>query len=259
MSPIRLNRQFFAWEEGELSDPDTILQIGRIADLLSWDAVLKRRRVIILAEAGSGKTVEMREQSRLRAATGQFAFYATVEDVGQDGLEKSLSAEDQVGFAAWREQFDESAWFFIDSVDEAKQSGIKFEKALRRIADGIAGGQRKAHIILSVRLTDWEFRRDLARLSEGLPLPGDPVVPPPPSSEQLLVSALRNERHGPAVIPKERPLVVVMVPLDPDRVRLFAAESGAPRLDAFLTQVEAANLWRFARRPLDLDWLIALV
>jgi hypothetical protein len=39
-------------------------------------------------------------------------------------------------------------------------------------------------------------------------------------------------------------------------VRLFAAAKGAPNLDAFLAHIEAANLWRFARRPLDLDWLV---
>jgi hypothetical protein len=47
-----------------------------------------------------------------------------------------------------------------------------------------------------------------------------------------------------------------MAPLDPDRVRLFAAAKGAPNLDAFLEQIEAANLWRFPLRPLDLDWLV---
>jgi hypothetical protein len=48
-----------------------------------------------------------------------------------------------------------------------------------------------------------------------------------------------------------------MVPLDPDRVRMFAAAKGSSDVDAFLAQIEVANLWRFARRPLDLDWLVA--
>jgi hypothetical protein len=49
---------------------------------------------------------------------------------------------------------------------------------------------------------------------------------------------------------------VLMSPLDPERVRIFAAAHGAADLDALLDQIERAHLWRFARRPLDLDWLV---
>jgi hypothetical protein len=47
-----------------------------------------------------------------------------------------------------------------------------------------------------------------------------------------------------------------MAAMDPERVRLFAVAKGAPNVEAFLAQIEAANLWRFARRPLDLGWLV---
>ena len=90
MPTIALNRQFFEWREGKFSDPDLILRLGGSADLLSWESISARRRVVILAEAGSGKTVEMREQARRRTEAGQFAFYATLEDVGHDGLDSAL-------------------------------------------------------------------------------------------------------------------------------------------------------------------------
>ena len=62
----------------------------------------------------------MREQARRRTEAGQFAFYATLEDVGQDGLESALRPGDRARLMSWRERSDESAWFFVDSVDEAK-------------------------------------------------------------------------------------------------------------------------------------------
>lgn len=40
-------------------------------------------------------------------------------------------------------------------------------------------------------------------------------------------------------------------------MRLFAVAKGIPDVDAFLGQINDANLWRFARRPLDLDWLVS--
>ena len=147
----------------------------------------------------------------------------------------------------------------MDSVDEAKLSGVRLERAIRRLGDGIAGAERRAHVILSGRLTDWEFRRDLKRLNQGLPVPKDPVLPPPPTADQLLISTLRHERRRGAdekTPETEQALVVLMETLDPSRVRLFASAKGAPNLDAFLAQIEAANLWPFAGRPLDLDWLV---
>jgi hypothetical protein len=119
LTTIALNRQFFEWREGKLSDPEMVLRFGRAADLLSWETVSARRRVVILAEAGSGKSTEMREQARIRTEAGQFAVYATVEDVGRDGLDGALWPADRARLPSWRES-NESGWFFVDSVDEAK-------------------------------------------------------------------------------------------------------------------------------------------
>lgn len=111
---------------------------------LGWEEFLTRRRVVILAEAGSGKSTETKERARLMAAAGRFAFYATVEDVGRDGLVRTLSSSsgDRSRLTAWRASRDE-AWFFIDSVDEAKAKGVRLEKVVRQLADGIEGAEAR--------------------------------------------------------------------------------------------------------------------
>jgi hypothetical protein len=58
---IALDRRFSEWRAGDISDPDLVLRFMRSADLLTWENLLARRRVVILAEVGSGKTEEMRE------------------------------------------------------------------------------------------------------------------------------------------------------------------------------------------------------
>ena len=140
---------------------------------------------------------------------------------------------------------------------------MKFERALRRIAKGITGAEGRAHVVLSCRLTDWEVGRDLTLLKEGLPIPvqADSERPPPPTPNELLISAVRQERRSKTTSnaespSEETPLVVLMVPLDHERIRMFAAGKVVPSLDEFLHQIDAANLWQFARRPLDLDWLV---
>jgi hypothetical protein len=56
------------------------------------------------------------------------------------------------------------------------------------------GAEGRAHIILSGRLTDWEFRRDLQRLQEELPIAIKPAAPPLLTPEDLVVRTIRRER-----------------------------------------------------------------
>jgi len=256
VTTIALNRRFASWREDDPSDPESRLYFGLSDGALGWDDLLAKRRVVVLAEAGSGKTEETAEQARLQTKAGRVAFHATVEDVGQDGLDGALRASDRERLAAWRAASSAEGWFFIDSVDEAKLNNVRLEKALRRVADGIVGVESKAHIVLSSRLTDWESKRDLKRMKEWLPIPDDPVQPLPPTPDEVLISTLRHEGRNDRALTVEEPLVVLMAPLDAQRVRLFAAAKGVLNVDAFMAQIDDATLWRFARRPLDLDWLV---
>src|SRR5713226_4293994 len=114
---VVLNRRF---NEGGQEPPDPELRraLGRGDGGLGWEEVLKKRRVVILAEAGGGKSTEMKERARILEADGRRAFHASLEDVGTDGLKGALSATDHKRLAEWRESPDE-AWLFFDSVDEA--------------------------------------------------------------------------------------------------------------------------------------------
>jgi hypothetical protein len=251
---VALNRRFIEWGDKDAPDPDFRYAMGLGDGALGWEKLLAKRRVVILAEAGSGKSTEMKERARLTAAAGRVAFYATVEDVGCDGLEGALSSGDRARLTAWRASLEE-AWFFIDSVDEGKALGVRLEKVVRRIADGIEGAEARAHIILSGRISDWEFRKDLESVRSKLPIPEkNPVHETTPGEELLRIV---RQLSRPKVPPNpEQSLVVIMTPLDRNRVRLFADAKGASNVAQFLAHVEAANLWHFARRPLDLDWLV---
>ena len=155
MSVVALDRRFAEWrEDQEPPDSEIYEALGLGETGVGWDELLLQRRVVILAEAGSGKSTEMAERARMTTASHRYAFHATVGDVGREGLEGALGGRDREGLAAWRASTDD-AWFFIDSVDEAKSSKVRLEKVLRRLADGIYGSEERAHIILSGRITDW--------------------------------------------------------------------------------------------------------
>ena len=98
---IELNRRFVQCRDDERSDPDLVAHFGRTGGTLGWEDLLKKRRVVLLAEAGSGKTTEMKARAVTLAAAGQTSFYATVEDVGRRGLEAALTPADRSRFAEW--------------------------------------------------------------------------------------------------------------------------------------------------------------
>ena len=252
---ISLDRRFFEWTEKEAPDPEMRRAFGLDGGDVDWDALLKKHRVVILAEAGSGKTTEIAERARIVRAENRYAFHASVEDVGKDGLEGSLSRADRKNFELWRDS-EEEAWFFVDSIDEAKASGVRLARVARELADGISGAEDRAHVILSGRMTDWEFRKDLDSLNRLLPVSPKSAQQAVTAEAELLSVLRRDERHEERQAPPESAFVALLSPLDRQRVRQFALGRSTPNLEGFLHAVEAENLWHFARRPLDLDWLV---
>ena len=219
-----------------------------------WSAVIDRPRVVILAEAGAGKSTEFKAQTVRLVADGRFAFCATVQDVGKLGLRASLSPSVARSYDAWRTANTTKAWFFIDSVDEARLDNVQLQTALRNLATAIDGAERRAHIVLSGRYTDWDVAVDGAIFDEWLPVQSSDL-PSAPTSEELLGHILRSQKL-PAPPAKVLADVFYMAPLDEARVRSFAAARGANDIDGFVTAIEAANVWRFAGRPLDLGWMV---
>jgi hypothetical protein len=252
---VDLNRRFHEWNDKEPPDPEMRRAWGLDDDGVGWEQLLTKRRGVILAEAGSGKSIEFVERARLTAQSHAYVFHASVEDVGGDGLDGALSVDAQRKLAGWRKSVDD-AWFFIDSVDEAKVAGIKFERVARKLAEGIHGAEERCHIFLSGRMTDWEPRRDVEALKKWLPV-SSVISKPESTPEEELLRIIRNERKPKEEAPpNEEPYVAIMAQLDRERVRLFADAAGVPQTEQFLKAIDDADLWHFARRPLDLDWLV---
>src|SRR5687768_13055030 len=112
---IPLRRLFLIWEEeAKTNDPDLLHFYQATGRALEWSALLEKHRVVVLAEAGSGKSAELEEQANLSRAVGRFTFGATVQSVGAKGLGAALGRASMSQLAAWRKS-DRPAWFFFDS------------------------------------------------------------------------------------------------------------------------------------------------
>ena len=251
---ISLNRRFRRATEND-ERPFHGLFGGDFNLYPTWANLLEMRRVVVLAEAGSGKSTEFETQCAALNAAGKFAFTASVRDVAQVGLESALVPAQRARLAAWKADATAECWLFIDSVDEARDQGVHFDTAVRTLADAIAGYEERTHIYISSRFTDWDATADRISMEKWLAMP-EPPPAPARDFEQEVRDTLHNKERPAPVDPKGPIAVLVLEPLERPQVRLFAEGSGITNVDAFLAAVDHGNLWSFAARPLDLGWMV---
>jgi hypothetical protein len=210
--------------------------------------------VVVLAEAGSGKSSEFERQCELLVAQGKFACGASVSLVARSGLEGALVPSDRKKLETWKAS-DALCWLFIDSVDEAKEQGHHFEDAARQLADAIAGREERVRLVISSRFTDWDATADRETMEKWLRMPSPPPEPAPALEEE--VKATLQNRSRPEKEPVADAIAVLrMAELDRPRVKLFAEASGIADVEQLLEAIDHGDLWRFAARPLDLTWMV---
>ena len=242
-SHVPLERQFSPVPKNhEESESDEILSVWGHVKPKTWDDMDGEFRCVILAEAGAGKTEELRQRARVLASQGKSAFFIRIEDIEVD-FYKAFEIGEGAQYQSWLQSTGE-AWFFLDSVDEARLENPRaFEKALRRFANDIKRGAHRAHIYLCSRPYSWRPREDRRLLDDIL----------------FLVAPQVGEggKEGQQAQPQSALMIYTLRPLDKDRVRRFCVAREAKDIERLLHEIERANLWSLAERPFDLEGILA--
>ena len=272
---IDLDRRFRPLTDSELEDAESLAAGSDYGSGIGWPKLLKYRRLILLAEAGAGKTAEMRQQAKRLVEEDRFAFFVELESLDREPVEDVLPAGDEERLEEWKTDGKAPAWFFLDAVDELKLTRGKLNRALRRLARPLHGSLDRARIVISCRPSDWRPHVDAATVNDRLPVPAQGVDVPSEPSEQVFLDALRRESGGAGSATHDRPdfddveepeldrpdvrvlQTFVMLPMSDSRIERFARQSGVRDTAAFLAEVRKRDAWIFARRPLDLTALIA--
>ena len=99
---IDLGRMFRDLTDQEREDPTILAQLHElgVSGDIGWDKLLESERVVILAEAGSGKTRELRERCCLINADGRAAFFIPIDVLHAETVEDYL-AMDGTHFEEW--------------------------------------------------------------------------------------------------------------------------------------------------------------
>lgn len=240
---IPLDRQFsiISEDQEDLENNELLFSLGHSA-LKTWVDLEGEYRCVILAEAGAGKTEELHNRAKALFKQGKPSFFIRIEDIEQDFHEAfEVGTEDE--FNSWLESTEE-AWFFLDSVDEARlETPRAFELALKRFAKGIKKGAHRAHLYVSSRPYSWRPEADRELLNRHLFLP-----------------AKKHEDDNTEdnfTQPQSALTVYGMRPLDEERIRGFCEKRSVNDIDELLREIDRANLWSLAERPLDLDSILS--
>ena len=240
---IQLDRKFIefderlqAWENTDfLFALDLSSQIGK-----SWSDILKNRCTVILAEAGSGKTTELRAQTERLRSEGQSAFFCRLEMLADESFEDTLEIGTSQDFQSWRDS-DAHGYFFLDSVDEARLSSPRaFEKAVIHFAKVVKPYMRRSTVVISTRPNAWQAQADPDMLKRRLDLPEE-------------VKTARDETTGGK---KKAFFIMQMSPLNKSQIQTFAEAKGITDITAFMEAINRADADVFATRPADLPGLI---
>jgi hypothetical protein len=239
---VDLKRSFKEWRpDPNPGDPAISDSAGPSGSpqVFAWDSLLARKRVIILAEMGSGKTRELQETASRLQQNGETAFFVRLDKLIASPLSNVLGPTNHRLFQQWIES-NATASFFLDSVDEAKLTRpLDFHTAIAGFsaALGVAGRER-AKIYVTSRFTGWNHSRDHPEIRAQL---CDSVLP-----KQKITT---DNQSIPVV--SDEVLIVKLEPFDRSQAQAFATAIGTSSADEFIGEVDRNFAWEFARRPLD--------
>lgn len=250
-----LERTFFDLPPDENTQIETAEFLADLAigHKMNWSTLLESERVLIVSEAGMGKTYECQRQQQNLWEKGRSAFFVELAGLATDPLERQFSTEEKQRFDNWKTAQTERAFFFLDSVDELKLTQRSFETTLKQFAAALGGDLSRACIVLTTRPT----ALDLNVVRNRLPIPPSPDVFVPEDYFANVAMSVNKEKSAERSIPEWR--FVALSALDEKLMRALAANQGVSDPDALLAAVNAHHAQDFAKRPLDFmelcgDW-----
>ncbi len=265
---IELNRTFYELSSNyaqfaDTDDLDLREAIGlRVGDTLGWDVLLKEYRVVLLAEAGSGKTEEIRETTLKIRAEGKPAFFIRLEHIS-NGLEDAFEEGSFEEFQSWLNSND-NGWLLLDSVDEARLRDPKdFERAIRTVAKHLQPALQRVHMVITGRVNAWRPKTDLDLCNKQFLFkpPNEKETSNAENEDELFPDEERSDSDNKKSEAKDENKnagfkVYSLTNLSSDQVKTFLDGKGVKDTSIFLDDIERHDAWSFTTRPQDLEEII---
>lgn len=240
--PVPLVRRFSpVFSSDDDSDEQEIQWLTGSPNSKTWEEIDTGYRTVILAEAGAGKTYEMLARARFVGQQGKPSFFIRIEEI-ESGFEHSFDFGSPESFEQWLDSQDE-AWFYLDSVDEARLiDPAFFRKAIKHFANRIRPAQQRAHVCISSRPHAWRVKSDRDLVLKHLP-----HTKPVAVSSEDDPGPEEHVNHSDEVLE-----VLVLLPLEEDDIRMFAACRSVSNIDRLIQELDRLNLKALSGRVFDL-------
>lgn len=256
---VKIKRTFNDIPAGKVTDIDLdnyLVTLG-LSKGYTWDDLLCSKRVLIVSEAGAGKTYECRMQAKRLWDNGEAAFFIELASLATNDPRSLLGADEEARLDSWlfTKSANEVATFFLDSIDELKLTRGTFESALNRLKKLIGGQLHRARIIITTRPTP--FDEKLVRTI--LPVP---MTPSSDTNEEVFAKvAMLDHRFNNGRTNNESPdwRRVTLMSLSDKLIVEFCRNQGVSNPELLFDDLFGRDALEFARRPQDLielcvDW-----
>ncbi|MFT8895724.1 MAG: hypothetical protein ABF968_02045 [Acetobacter sp.] len=237
---------------GEADQQSFLASFGQMQGS-TWDDLLRSKRVLLISEAGAGKTYECRNQTKRLWDTGEPAFFVELAALATDEIRSLLDSEEEGRFDAWVASQSDIATFFLDSIDELKLTKGSFERALKQLKRSIGDQLHRARIIITTRPIP--FDEQLVR--SILPVPAAPSEGSDEETFAKIVMREHQEQHNKS---KNQPpdwRSVALMPLSNEQIVDFCRHQDVSDPNLLFEDLRRRNALEFARRPQDLVELCA--
>lgn len=258
---IDLNRTFSELsKEGKNDDNEAFFdQIG-LGKAIPIHDLIENKRIIILSEAGTGKTTELLECANKLRSEGKFAFFLRLENLNgvfEDAFEVGSEEEFKLFINS-----DQVGWIFLDSIDEAKlHTQGDFRNAIRKIQRKLSTALDRVHILISGRTTMFKPVSDLGFCNmelctkifqgENLPEVSGQSTKVTKETNHETGSTLANNKKSEEHL-SEGFNVFKLNDLTIEQIKKFVKAINLDNSEAFIEAIIYNEFLDFARRPQDL-------
>lgn len=239
-----IERTFKDIDEQQIFDADKqnfLTQLGW-SDGLTWEVLLRSKRILLISEAGSGKTHECREQACLLAAKGEAAFFVELASLASTHLRDLLGYEEETRFDLWLASQSEIATFFLDSIDELQLTRGSFRQALDRFVRGIENNLGRVRVVVTTRPIPF----DMQLVRSKLPVPLQ-IKPRSTEEKEREFASMALGEHMPISSGQsnEKPIpdwrTVALMPLSNPQIAELAELKGVKNTAELLSDIERQN------------------
>ncbi len=252
----RIQRQFRDLTDAEITDIEQVSALYRAGwrGGFGWDELLRSKRILIVSEAGAGKTYECRIQRDKLWNAGEPAFFLELSTLALSMVRDMLDQEEEVRFDSWLRSQSEVATFFLDSIDELNLTLGKFDQALKRLSKALEGQIGRARVVITTR----PIPVDRQLIEKHLPIPKAASAEPTAEAFADMMMNEGTKKKNEESEPKPW-RYVGLLPLSRDQIRTFALLQGVTDPDVLLADIHRRDADEFAERPQDLieicsDW-----